>query len=148
MNRTHAMNPERPSPASDLLSAPFFEALSQARLTIQKCAQCGTRQLGQMFCVACSSRDLAWSDASGRGVVHALTRLHLAYHPAFAAELPYNAVTVELEEGPRLYANVVDDDDMQAATDPVPVSIGMAVEVRFSRLSSGVTVPVFARRPT
>jgi uncharacterized OB-fold protein len=133
------VNPDRPSPEPDAVSSAFFTALGEGRLCLQSCAECGTPQFGQLFCVRCSSRSLRWVPASGRGTVYAVTRLHLAYHPAFAESVPYSAVTVELEEGPRLYANLVADGGAA-----VEAEIGMAVEVRFSALASGVTIPVFA----
>lgn len=133
------MSPDRPSPEPDPVSAPFFAALSEGWLCIQTCRACAAAQLGELACNRCGSRDLAWVPASGKGTVHAATRLHLAYGAAFSESVPYNAVTVELAEGPRLPANIVNDDETEA-----DVRIGMPVEVRYSKLSTGVTVPVFA----
>jgi hypothetical protein len=45
--------------------------------------------------------------ASGRGKLYSYTIVRRAMHPAFQEDLPYVYAIVELEEGPRLTANVV-----------------------------------------
>ncbi len=44
---------------------------------------------------------MTWEPASGRGHIHSWTVAHHAYHVAFADELPYTLVLVDLCEGPR-----------------------------------------------
>ena len=59
------------------------------------------RHYPRLLCPACHSDAVEWTPASGRGTVHSWTVAHHAFHPAFAAELPYTLVTVDLEEGVR-----------------------------------------------
>ena len=54
----------------------------------------------------------------------------------FAEDVPYILALVELEEGVKMFTNLVD-------CDPREVAIGMAVEVTFVRANDRVTVPYF-----
>ena len=45
--------------------------------------------------------------ARGAGRISTWTVVHKAWFPAFAGDVPYNVVQVELDEGPRLTASVV-----------------------------------------
>lgn len=106
---------------------------------IQRCANCGTRQLpGRFACDECLAPDPEWVEASGRGTVFTYTIVHQKYHPAF--EVPYNVVVVELEEGPRLVSSLVgiEDDD---------VRVGMEVEVEFENVSEEISLPRFRPLP-
>jgi uncharacterized OB-fold protein len=78
---------------------------------------------------------------SGRGWVHSFVVFHRAYHPAFAADVPYAVAVVELEEGPRLLSNIID-------VDPLRIHCGMHVAVKFADLSPDVSVPKFSPAET
>jgi uncharacterized OB-fold protein len=56
--------------------------------------------------------------------------------PAFADRVPYNAVVVELDEGPFMVSNLLDvaNDDLE---------VGMAVEVAYVDLDDETTLPQF-----
>jgi len=64
---------------------------------------------------------------------------HTAYHPGFKADLPYNVALVQLDEGPRMYSNVVGTPNDQ-------VHIGDAVEVVFETATAEITIPKFRLR--
>jgi len=89
-------------------------------------------------CPNCWSEDLEWVDASGRGTVHTFSIVHRAPLPEFAADAPYVVAMVDLEEGPRMYTNIVGE----AALD---VAIGDKVQVRFQDRGEGTVVPQFTR---
>ena len=92
----------RPVPPPSALSAPYWEGAAAGRLLIQRCTACGTlRHYPRLLCSNCHSTAADWIEASRRGVIHSWTVAHHAYHPSFAAELPYTLVTVDLQEGPR-----------------------------------------------
>ena len=55
---------------------------------------------------------------------------------AFSSLVPYVIAIVELEEGIRMLAHVVD-------VDPGGMRCGMRVRVRFRKVSDTLTVPVF-----
>lgn len=130
------MTPDRPSPEPDLASAGFFAGLQEQRLMVQRCPYCGTLQLGELYCNHCHAPGLEWIAASGRATLYSFVNIHMRYHAGFADQSPYPAAMVELEEGPRFYASVVD----VAACDLKP---GMPLTVGYDRLATGVVVPVF-----
>jgi uncharacterized OB-fold protein len=120
----------------DIYSAPFFEALAAGRLSVQQCDQCGTVQLGRPDCDTCGAPSPAWRPASGRGVVHSFTRMHMTYHPAFADLVPYFAGLVELEEGPRLFSRLVSGDG-------AGIAVGQPVAVEIIDYDGHGAVPTF-----
>lgn len=103
MKMTTLINaPEKPLPHPTPLSQPYWDAAAEGRLVIQKCASCGKlRHYPRLLCDNCYCDAAEWTQASGRGKVHSWTVCHHAFHPAFAGELPYTLVTVDLEEGVR-----------------------------------------------
>jgi uncharacterized OB-fold protein len=73
--------------------------------------------------------------ASGRGTVRTFGVMHQRYHPGFDKDLPYNVTIVELEEGPRITANIVGVANAE-------IAVGMAVMVDWER-HDDVTLPKF-----
>ncbi|MBT4428497.1 MAG: OB-fold domain-containing protein, partial [Rhodospirillaceae bacterium] len=61
------------------------------------------------------------------------TVVHKEWFAAFRDDLPYNAAQIELEEGPRLTANLVGVDNEK-------ISVGMQVEVTFDDVTADVTL--------
>jgi uncharacterized OB-fold protein len=125
-------------PEPDELSAPFFEGLARGVLMVQRCAGCGLHMLGGLYCSACGSDALSWRAASGRGVVWSFVVMHIAYNPAHADQVPYNAACIELAEGPRLFAEV-----LEAA--PGALTIGEPVAFAPLEAAPGRFVPAFRR---
>jgi len=62
--------------------------------------------------------------------------VYQALDPAFANEVPYAAVVVELDEGPRLATWVT-------GIGPDELRVGLPVEVWFDDVSDEVTLPKF-----
>jgi len=62
--------------------------------------------------------------------------VHKAWFPAFAADIPYNVVQVELDEGPRLTASVVGLPNDR-------LEVGLPVIIEFDNLTAEVTLPRF-----
>ena len=73
---------------------------------------------------------------SGRGRISTWTVVYKAWFPSFAADVPYNVVQVELEEGPRLTASVVGLPNERLA-------VGLAVEIDYDEQREGITLPRF-----
>ncbi len=112
----------RPYPEPDGETRPFWDGIAEGRLRLQRCRGCARHVFyPRSVCPHCMSADLDWTDASGRGVVHALTVVHRA-PPGFADEAPYVVALVELEEGPRMLTRLV-------GVAPPEAAIGMPVEV-------------------
>jgi uncharacterized protein len=107
----------------------FRAALSDGRLTFQRCSCCGNAWLPPRdFCPSCLSGDWAWIDSTGRSRVVSWVVYHRAYHPAFADRIPYNVVLAELEEGPRVITNVIDADASHALDIGVPLVLETQLE--------------------
>jgi uncharacterized OB-fold protein len=128
-----------PRPAPGPLEAPFWEWCRRGELRIQRCANCRAwRHLPRARCPECRRGDLVWERVSGRGVVWSYTICHPPVLPAFAAQVPYNAVVVKLEEGPYLVSHLLDCPDDELA-------VGQAVEVVLVAVDDELTIPHFRR---
>ena len=115
----------KPLPQVSEISRPYWDAAAQGRLVLQCCAKCGkVRHYPRLLCDACYSDAADWKPASGRGKVHSWTVCHHAFHKAFAGDLPYTLVTVDLEEGVRALGH------WHGGATPV---IGQPVESKFDR---------------
>ncbi len=113
----------RPFPIPDRDTAPFWEAQNRHELTFQRCTQCGTvRYLVGPLCPQCRSFDCEWVASSGRGTIYSFTVVRHQTHPAFP--VPYTVVLVEMEEGPRVIAQL-------RAPEGAPFAIGARVHVEW-----------------
>jgi uncharacterized protein len=127
----------KPLPRINDETRPFWEGAQRGHLCMQKCKTCAHVRFPISFvCPSCLSYDFEWIDLSGRGEVFAYIVFHQLYNKAFAEDIPYNAALVQLDEGPRMYSNVIDcrNDD---------VKIGDRVEAVFVKVTSEVTLPKF-----
>ncbi|HLZ71154.1 MAG TPA: Zn-ribbon domain-containing OB-fold protein [Dehalococcoidia bacterium] len=127
----------KPLPEPDVWSRPFWEAAQQHELRMQRCAGCGHLRFPPgPTCTRCLSPEASWELLSGRGRIWSWTVFHQLYYAGFKDELPYNVALVELEEGPRLYTNIVgiENDALRE---------GLAVEVTFEQATDEITIPRF-----
>lgn len=132
-----AAKPQRPLPVLENDNRPFWEGARAGELRMQRCNGCGhIRYPINHLCPACLSEDYEWHRLSGRGKVFSTIVFHQVYHAAFADQVPYNVSLIQLEEGPRLFSNVV-------GVPPSSVRVGDAVEVVFETLTPDVTLPRF-----
>ena len=107
----------RPLPQLDGFTAAFYGFLKQHELRFQRCEQCGTwRHVPRELCPECKSPDFEWARSAGRGRVHSWTVTHRSLHPAFA-DTPFAQVAIELDEGPRLLAGLVEGHTDELVTD-------------------------------
>ncbi len=113
----------RPFPQPDRDTAPFWEAQNQHELKFQKCRGCGAvRYPVGPLCPECRSFDFDWTASSGRGTIYSYTIVRHQTHPAFP--VPYTVVLVEMEEGPRVIAQL-------RSADGAAVAIGTPVRVEW-----------------
>ena len=120
----------KPTPATSELARPYWEAAAQGRLVLQSCSACGKiRHYPRLLCDACYSDAVTWIPSKAIGAIHSWTVAHHAFHPAFAAELPYTLVTVDLDEGVRALGRWRGDAAM---------SIGLRVKGVFEAREGGV----------
>jgi uncharacterized OB-fold protein len=134
------MTLNKPLPRISPDNQPFWDGCKQHELRLPFCVACGKPHLPPgPVCPFCFADRFDWRRASGRGVVSTWTVLHKDWFPAFKAELPYNVMQVELEEGPRLASNLVG-----APNDALRV--GLPVEVVFDDVTPAITLPRFKPR--
>jgi len=128
-----------PEPTRD--SRPYWDALREGRLVVQQCAACGRlRHYPRPVCDACYSMDVTWRPLSGRGTVHSWTVAHHPFHPGFKSELPYVLVTVDLDEGVRMLAQL-------RGVESEALAVGLPVTMVADRVTDQVTLPVFVAAP-
>jgi len=130
---------QKPLPRLTPDNRPFWEAARRHELRLPRCQAC------KRFwwppgpaCPACLSENYEWTRVSGRGTVSSFVVFHKAYFPAFANEIPYAVVQVELDEGPRLISNLVSVKNEE-------IRIGMPVEVVFDDATPEISIPRFRR---
>jgi hypothetical protein len=90
------------------------------------------------FCPTCFGWDIEWRQVSGRGKVYTFGIQYRAWHPGWQDEIPYITALVELEEGPRLYTNIVG-----VEPDSMRVHCDMPVEVVFEDVTEEISLPKF-----
>lgn len=129
----------KPRPPISMDNKPFWDGCRRHELLLPVCEECGKAHLPPgPVCPHCFSEQLHWKRASGKGHISTWVVVHKPWFPAFAAEIPYNVVQVELEEGPRLTTHVVDAKGHELA-------VGQAVEVVFHDVDADLTMPHFRR---
>jgi uncharacterized OB-fold protein len=131
---------EKPLPIITPDTAPFWEGCRNGQLLLQRCAACAAwRYPPAPVCPCCASSVAAWTPTSHTGRIHSFVIYHRAFHPAYAAEVPYAVALVELGEGVRMILRIVDCplEDLM---------IGVHGEIRFTQLTDEITLPVFAPR--
>jgi len=130
---------ELPMPKPDADSEPFWVALRQERLLVQRCGSCGKAQLYfRAVCHVCWSRDLAHEQSPGLGTVYSYSVVHQIGQAALRAEVPYALALIDLDEGPRILSRVTGD--------PEAVEIGQRVTPVFRHFTEH-TLLYFAPDP-
>lgn len=128
----------KPLPRIDALSAPYWEGTRNGELRLQRCTACGTfRFPASPWCAHCRTNVFEWVPTSGKGEVWSWCVFHKAYFEGFANEMPYAVALVKLDEGPRVYSNLVGI--------ALPgIYIGLRVRAVFERATDAVTLVKFA----
>ncbi len=118
----------------------YWEAARRHELCLPHCRACGRPHYPPgPVCPFCFAPEPEYRRLSGRGEISAWVVVHKAWFAAFAGEIPYAVVQVELEEGPRLTAGVVELGERA-------LRVGLPVEVVFREVTAEVTLPMFRPR--
>jgi uncharacterized OB-fold protein len=130
---------DKPLPALAGHTKEFYDWCRKRELRFQRCWHCNAwRHVPREQCAECGSRRWQWARSHGRGIVFTWTVVARPMHPAFAEDVPYAPVVVELSEGVRLVSEVID-------CLPHELAIGMPVAVEFVDVTPEVTLPKFRR---
>ena len=128
-----------PQPFANGDSKPYWDAARERRLVIRKCKACGVLHfMPRHLCPACWSDQLEWVDAKGSGTIHSFTVIRRAPAAVFAPRAPYVVALIDLDEGPRMLANVLGEDALDTR-------IGDRVKVTFEDRGDGAMIPQFIR---
>ena len=127
----------KPLPPNDPANHPFWDSAKRGVLMLQRCLDCGRHRFpAARYCAQCRGERSEWVATSGAGVVEAFCTFHKAYWPGFEPELPYDVVQVRLDEGVRLFSNLIG----------VPrerVRSGLRVRAHFESVTPEVTLVKF-----
>lgn len=128
----------RPEPPMSSVSTPFWDATRARQLLVQWCLTCDRAVFyPRAVCPGCLGTDLEWRTSVGTGRVYAVTVEHRPQDPRMASRAPYAIALIDVDDGWRMLANVVD-------CDPSEVMVGMAVTVTWEPLTDGRHLPLFS----
>ncbi len=129
----------RPEPVSQPESDRYWAGAREGELWLQRDRSSGGYQFyPRAISLANPGGEMEWVKASGRAILYTFGIVHVPPHPGFVSEAPYVAAIVELEEGPRMAANIVG-----VEPDPKKLKIGMPLQVVFTKISETCTLPNF-----
>ena len=128
---------DKPIPPLNRDSKPFWDSMREGNMRLQRCADCGkVRHYPRPVCDSCHSFGVDWIRASGKGTVHSWTVSHHPFLPGFIVDLPMTLVTVDLEEGVRMCAQM-------RGVEPGQMAIDMPVELGYEAATADLTLPIF-----
>ena len=128
---------KKPIPVPSKESQPYWDGLRDGKLLMQHCSSCkGYWFPPSLLCPHCNAATWAWTETKGRGRIFSYVVYHRVYHQAFAGDLPYAVAVIELDEGPRMYSNVI-------GIAPDKLVCDMKVEVVYERITDTITLPKF-----
>ena len=123
----------RPLPLPNPTTQPYFDGAKERKLRMQRCPRDGFFFYPRSRCPACLGDDWSWEDTSGRVSVHSFTVDRIGHVPALRELAPFAIAIVELEEGPRITARLVD-------VDADSVEVGLAVEASYEDIDDMTVV--------
>ena len=130
---------KRPLPVAQPESDRYWEGAKSGELWLQRdTASGGYQWYPRAINTITPGAPLEWVQASGNGTLFTFAIVHAPPHPGFVDEVPYITAIVELEEGPKVAANLVG-----VEPEPGNLSIGMAVKAVYTEVSEGCTLVNF-----
>ncbi len=139
IDRVFPIDPEDLLPAITPDNQQFWDALGRGEAIAQNCDGCKrTRYPIVPVCPYCGGTAWNWKTLSGKGTVFSWVRYVRSYLPEFEDLMPYVVLSVQLEEGARMFGRLLDKLDRDA-----PISIGAPVEMVIERWPDGRHVPAF-----
>ncbi len=137
MSETHTP-PARPIPRQGVYvdSRPFWDGLAEGKLMLQYCTEARRFQhYPKPVSGFTGRRTLEWREVSGKGTIYACTVVRIA-GPGVEGRIPLCVVTVELDEGVRIIANLLN-------CAPGDMAIGQRVKLAIDHLAPEHPYPAF-----
>lgn len=129
---------DKPQPIVSALTQPYWDAVAQGRLALQRCRDCQHWiHFPEPRCPQCGSRELHFEGVSGSGTIESFSIVHRSFVAGFGEE-PYAIAWIALPEqtGLRLMSNIVN-------CNLEDIAIGAAVSLCFERRSDFGDIPQF-----
>ena len=125
----------KPLPPTEGPDKPFWQALRQREVRVQRCGDCGTHRFpATRFCARCRSDAFEWVAVEPTGVVETWCVFHRPYFEGL--KVPYTVIQVRLKCGVRLFSNPV-------GVEAGALGINMPVQAVFEDVSPDVTLLKF-----
>ena len=126
----------RPLPKPTPTTQPFWDGAKRKKLMLQYDPTKRKYQFWPRMCsVRTGKRNLQWKETSGKGELYSFTVTHVPT-AGFEEKTPYLVGLVELDEGVRIIANLVN-------VKPDDAKIGMRVKVAWEALSDDINYFAF-----
>lgn len=124
-------------PIHDSVSQVWFDGVTRDILLLQRDPATGKVQMYPRARVAgFPEREPEWVEASGKGKLHSFTVVEKSVHREFRSLAPFVVALVDLEEGVRMTAWIVD-------TPMENLHCDMPLRVVFREIHSGLKMPCF-----
>jgi uncharacterized OB-fold protein len=128
---------QKPLPLPDADSKPFWESCRNHAMALEQCVECKRfRYPPRPLCPHCHGSEAEWKTISGNGTVYVALTMCRSYGPAWEADVPYNISMIELDEGVRVWSNVI-------GYPPEQIRIGDRVTVCYEEVAGNFTLPKF-----
>ncbi|MBM3486331.1 MAG: DNA-binding protein [Alphaproteobacteria bacterium] len=128
----------KPQPTPSKLTRPFWDAAKAGRLLLQFDTTTGRYQFyPRPLGIASGKPTLEWREASGRAKLYASTVCHVPGR-GYENEVPYILGSVELDEGVRVLARIVD---------AAPAAVNPGMRLRLAWVDTGGPFPLYAFAP-
>ena len=129
----------KPLPSKDQDAKPLWDSCKRHAMALQRCVSCGRfRYPPRCLCPNCHDAGADWRPVSGRGRVYVSLIMCHSYGQAWEKDVPYNVSIIDLEEGVRMWSNVI-------GCAPEEVKIGDSVTIVYDDATEELTLPKFRR---
>jgi len=127
----------KPLPAPSPETQRFWDGCKRHEFWLPFCRPCQKAYwYPRDFCPTCGSRDVEWRRSKGRGKLYTYAIHYRAFHPAWNNEVPYITAMIDLEEGVRIFSNLIGIEP-----DPKAIRCDMPVELVWDDVTPEVTLP-------
>lgn len=124
----------RTLPIRDRMSQPFWDGLESGKLFIQRCKSTGKYQwYPRAHSIHDLNGEVEWVECRGTGIIHSYS---IPRQARVDRDLPYVYAIVELDEGVRMTANIVN-------TPFERIRVGLKVRAAFEKIKDSLTLLQF-----
>ena len=123
---------KKPMPIPDGDSHIFWQGCNENKLLIQQCKNCSKHIFyPRILCPHCFSEKVEWVESTGKGKIYSYTIARRGGGPAFKDDSPYAVALIELDEGVRMFSNIINIDVEKVKCD-LPVEVVFEEQGDFS----------------